>query len=94
MDNTTNVTDREYLQEMARILGMDMPKTAGLQGTPGEKKRRKAAALMPPKAMSKIAGMSMREIMEDENFRRGVFDEIASRRSSWEPALMGVFTGE
>ena len=40
-----------------------------------------------PEGLKKIAEMSLREIFEDPNFRRGVMEEIDSSRHMWEPAV-------
>jgi hypothetical protein len=37
--------------------------------------------------LKKLAEMSLREIFEDPNFRRGVMEEIDSSRHIWEPAV-------
>jgi len=40
-----------------------------------------------PEGMKKMSEMSLREIFEDPNFRRGVMEEIDSSRHIWEPAV-------
>jgi hypothetical protein len=85
MSGENDNLDREYLTELARILGTDViTKEAARKtpdGAPGADKMM-AMKKFPPKGKghSKLASMSLREIMGDENFRRGVFEEIEAAR--------------
>jgi hypothetical protein len=86
MSGENDKLDLEYLTEMARILGTDViTKEASRKtpdGAPGADKMMMAMKKFPPKGRghSKLASMSLREIMGDENFRRGVFEEIEAAR--------------
>ena len=72
--------------EIARITGTDLhPKIAAAKGTPEENKPFTKVA----EEVKTAADMSQREVCEDENFRRGVADEIESQRHLWEPAVVG-----
>lgn len=100
MNGEMSKVDRDYLVEMARILGTDViTKEAAAknpEGIPGADKKLMAMKL-PKKVkggkLSKIASMSLREIMEDENFRRGVFEEIETSRPVWEPLIRSMMQG-
>lgn len=81
-------------REIASVVGMDThTKEASAEapeGTPAEdvETLRKEAGLV------KVASdMNLEDILENEHFRRGVFDEIEASRSVWEPiarARMGL----
>lgn len=98
MNGEMDKLDRDYLVEMARILGTDViTKEATAKtpdGAPGADKG-KAMRKLPPmkKEHSKIASMSMREIMDSEPFRRGVFEEIEAARPLWEPLIKSLMQG-
>lgn len=71
--------------EIARITGTDLhSKTAAAKGTPEEHKTFTKVA----EEVKTAADMTQREVCEDENFRRGVADEIESQRHLWEPAVV------
>lgn len=97
METQFDKIDREYMLDLARILGTDSQvklaaaKTAPA-GTPAEKRAAKKVASLEKTAspLEKLASMNLREVLEDENFRRGVFDEIESKRSTWEPMLRSL----
>lgn len=85
--------DKEYLAEMARILGH----------SEGHEKLAAVKKPLPPAKpetrgvdakLSKIASMPLREIVTDANYQRGFNDEIEARRSVWEPAVVAWLRGE
>jgi hypothetical protein len=92
MDPIFDKIDTDYLREMARILGTDSHvKTAAAKpfGTKAEEKKEKKAEKMAAKSgIRKMASMNIRELLENPDFRRGVFDEIEARRNVWEPLVI------
>ena len=101
--------DKEYLAEMARILGRSEghEKIAAMAGKPAAaalataaKTAKKNAGVAEEAAegahakLSKIASMPVRQILENEDFKRGFSDEIEKRRSVWEPAVVAWMNGE
>lgn len=79
--------EREYASELERILGWSHAKTAAASGTPEEGITplvKKAAA-----GITKIAGMSIEDIMRHPAFLSGVQSEIDSYRHVWEPIVEG-----
>lgn len=95
MDPIFDKIDTDYLREMARILGTDSHvKTAAAKpfGTKAEDKKEKKPAFKG--FHSKMASMSVRELLENPDFRRGVFDEIEARRNVWEPLVIARASAE
>lgn len=100
--------DKEYLAEMARILGRSEghEKIAAMATKPAAaltaaaKTAKKNAGVAEEAAegahakLSKIASMPVRQILENEDFKRGFSDEIEARRSVWEPAVVAWMNGE
>lgn len=91
--------DTEYMREVARILGhsAELSKTAkALANTP-------MAGLLPTKVkpgevakkgMSKLGSMPMKEVLTNEHFCRGFYDEIEARRAEWEPLVVAALQGK
>lgn len=88
-ENISGEAELAFAKEIASITGMDThTKEAAAkeapEGTPAEDRK----PLKKEAALAKVAAdMDMADLFEDENFRRGVFDEIESQRHVWEPVV-------
>jgi len=86
-DRIEGAAELSFAREVLSISG-DHVKIAG---TPAELQKEATGATEKKDedypGIKKIAEMSLREIFQDTNFRRGVMEEIDSSRPTWEPAV-------
>lgn len=90
LDKIEGAAETSFAAEVLGLIG-DHVKVAG---TPEalQKEGEGAACAAKKKAstgVKKLAEMSLREVFQDPNFRRGVMEEIESSRHIWEPAVEG-----
>ena len=70
-------------EEISRILGQPLNKTAAAKGTPEEGKR----GLAKKAGITKISEMSLRSLLEHPDFVKGMQDEMEELRGIWEPVV-------
>ena len=75
-ENMSGEAELAFAREIAAVVGMDTH-------------TKEASAKESPEAgiVKTASDMDMGDLLEDENFRRGVFDEINDQRHVWEPIV-------
>jgi hypothetical protein len=92
-ENISNAADKAFADELASIVGVDLHvKSAAAKGTPEEKRE---TMVKRASHIKKASDMSMPEMLEHEDFRRGIADEVEAQRSVWEPMVTSkLFSNE
>ncbi len=80
-------TDLEFAEAISTIVGTsDLPKTAGIVGTPAENAPLTKKAEKDP--IVALLSMGYEDLFKNADFRQGVMDELETSREDWEPTLV------
>lgn len=82
-----DAVETEYAAEIERLLGLSHTKLASAPGTPEEVR---APLVKKGSEITKLADMSLRDVMAHPLFLRGVQEEIDANRHIWEPIVEGL----
>lgn len=88
-ENIDGAAEKALADELSSIVGMDLHvKSAAAKGTPEEKKE---PMVKKASHIKKASDMSLRELIDNEDFKRGLADEMEAQRSVWEPMVTSKF---
>jgi hypothetical protein len=91
-ENITGSAEKALIDELSSIVGVDLHvKSAAAKGTPEEKREplTKKASLV-----KRASDLSMRELLDNDDFKRGLADAIEAQRSTWEPMVTSRYFSE
>lgn len=85
------MAEKAFADELSHIVGADYHvKSAAAKGTPAAARE---GLVKKASHIKKASDMSMAELLDDENFKRGLADEMDAQRSLWEPLVVSKFFG-
>jgi hypothetical protein len=84
-EKLTGMAEKALMEELATITGSDLHvKTAGVATPAGER----ASMVKKASHVKRASDVSITDLLNDENFKRGLAEAIDSRKGLWEQAIV------